>query len=190
MSKGQLLEGHCTYIYIHIHMYVFSTNRLSSWPAREVNRIRQLVLFVFTWALCFLSALICCIYPCCVHMHVRYWEYLFSFGTVWTWGHGAAADLTIPNIGQLHSHFLGHLALSPSVFRGLWECLLKWALHDSYAEGCLISLSALAKLCGSHKVLQGRTTSEMHKTFILETWETLKCQCSLGASRANRKWIR
>lgn len=55
------------------HVYVFPTNRPSSWSAWEGNRMRPLMQFMLAWVLCFLSVVISmssCIWFCVYHIYV------------------------------------------------------------------------------------------------------------------------
>lgn len=77
----------CTY------MYILAINCLWSWPVRERNMIRHLVLFVFVWVQCFVPSLICVashFYMCMHSLYVclgAYCKYMPSLVAAWVWGH-------------------------------------------------------------------------------------------------------
>lgn len=101
--KPEAGEVHIVSLYVYIctciYIYIFFTNSLSSWSAREGNRIRPLVLFVSESTVfsvcvdlcCWLLAYVCSVCEC---VHIRtcaYWEYVLSLIMGWTWWHGTMA---------------------------------------------------------------------------------------------------
>lgn len=82
-------------IYI-VRVYVFSTNRLSSWSAREGDGIKPFMSSVFAWvflAVCpaVWTAMCTCMYILCLCVCAcAHWQYMLSLTNGWTWEQRAA----------------------------------------------------------------------------------------------------